>query len=168
MWAAAVAAAAVAGAVSRDAAVAAHLLAAVIGAALSVRDLRTRQLPDVLTVALLVALLGLLTVDSAQRGDWTDLMRAVLGAAALPAAYLTLALLRPGGLGMGDIKLSAPIGLLTAWHSWATLTASTVAAFLLAAAVGVVLLARGAGARTLPLGPFIVIGATVALVAAVV
>ena len=91
--------------------------------------------------------------------------RAVVGAVALGACYLVLALLGGGsGMGLGDVKLAPTLGALLAWAGWDVWLTGTVAAFLLGGAWGVVLLARGRGRQArMPFGPFMIAGALAAL-----
>ena len=60
----------------------------------------------------------------------TALSRAAAGAVGLVALYLAIAVASRRGLGAGDARLAAPVGLMLAWHSWPTLIAGTVLGFL--------------------------------------
>ena len=64
-------------------------------------------------------------------------------------------------MGLGDVKLSAAIGLSLGLLGWQPVTASFALAFLAAGVFAFVLLAaKRAGRKTrLPLGPFLIIGA---------
>jgi leader peptidase (prepilin peptidase)/N-methyltransferase len=68
-------------------------------------------------------------------------------------------------MGLGDVKLAASVGAALGWTGWQALLTGTFAAFTLAAVYGGVLLARHRATRNslLPLGPFILIGALVAV-----
>jgi leader peptidase (prepilin peptidase)/N-methyltransferase len=85
----------------------------------------------------------------------------------LTGAYLVLALLRPGQLGGGDIKLAGLIGLGLGWLGWPAVIAGAVLAFVLTAVVSLALLA----ARRIRLrdsicfGPFMLGGALLAILA---
>jgi leader peptidase (prepilin peptidase)/N-methyltransferase len=91
--------------------------------------------------------------------------RAAIGAVALACFYVVLAVIRPGGLGLGDAKLAASAGAALAWTSWQALLTGTFTAFALAAVCGGTLLALHRATRTsrLPLGPFILIGTLAAI-----
>jgi leader peptidase (prepilin peptidase)/N-methyltransferase len=87
---------------------------------------------------------------------------ALEGAAAAAAIFgLIYALTRGAGMGLGDVKLAAMIGLFVGFPSaiWAS-----AAAFIIGAALAIpVLVARRRGRRdALPFGPFLVIAAIVA------
>jgi leader peptidase (prepilin peptidase)/N-methyltransferase len=110
-------------------------------------------------------LAALLAGAAAVTGDWSALLRAGLGAVALFAFFYLLAVVYPSGMGFGDVKLAGVIGLVLGWFSWAAVVIGAFAGFLLGAVVGVAVLATGAGGRktALPFGPFMVLGALVAL-----
>src|SRR5262245_6248711 len=123
-------------------------------------DLETRLLPNriVLPAALVVtaasALLG-------PRAFVEHLLCAIAAGVFLGAA----AAIRPGDLGMGDAKLALLLGALL---GTAVLTALAIG-FCLVAAVGLALVARDgrpALKRTLPLGPFLAVGALATLLLA--
>lgn len=148
----------------RPALLPAYLAFAAGGVALSLIDLDVRRLPDVIVLPLYVVLPVLLAVD----GDLESLVRAVIGGAVLGAIYLSIAFAAPGAMGWGDVKLAAPIGAMMAYLSWGTLLTGAFGAFVLGAAVGVLLIvARGAGRRTaVPFGPFMILGAVCAILGA--
>jgi leader peptidase (prepilin peptidase) / N-methyltransferase len=147
----------------------AFLVLAAAGVLLVLVDLRHRLLPDRVVVPTLVAGVVLLSVAALAEGTWPALLRALLGAAALFAAYLVLALVSPGGLGMGDVKLAAVLGLFLGWLGWGAVLVGAVAGFVVQAVFAVVLLALRRARRDseLPFGPAMLVGAalTIALTA---
>jgi leader peptidase (prepilin peptidase)/N-methyltransferase len=129
----------------------------VLGVVLALVDVAVHRLPDRLTLPaypVLVALLGV-------AGDWAALGRAVLGCLALGGVYLVLGLARPGGMGMGDVKLAGVLGLALGWLGWPELVVGGALAFVLLAGTSVVLLiARRITVRdALAFGPFMLVGA---------
>lgn len=128
-------------------------------------DIAVRRLPDPLTGAALAGTLGLLAVAVAEGGASGPLVRAAIGAAALCGFYLLLFLIRPSGMGLGDVKLAASIGAGLGWLGWPSLVAGTFLTFVLAAVYGLALVALHRATRTseLPLGPFIVLGTLIAI-----
>lgn len=140
---------------------------------LAVIDLDVHRLPNALTLraaALVGAGLALAGFVDVHRSGTTVFdadaaRRAVVGAVALCACYLVLALLGGGsGMGLGDVKLAPTLGALLAWVGWDVWLTGAFAAFLLGGAWGVVLLARGRGRQArMPFGPFMIAGALVAL-----
>jgi leader peptidase (prepilin peptidase) / N-methyltransferase len=128
-------------------------------------DVDVHRLPDPLTAAAGVGTLALLAVAALTGHQPGHLGRAVVGAVALACFYLALAVIRPGGMGLGDAKLAASVGAVLAWIGWQALLTGTFAAFALAAVYAGALLVLHRATRTsrLPLGPFIVIGTLAAI-----
>jgi leader peptidase (prepilin peptidase)/N-methyltransferase len=120
-------------------------------------DLRTRLIPDGPLVAGLAAALALGAV--ADPGSLPGRLLAGLAAAAF---LLAAALIRPDGMGLGDVKLAGVLG--------AYLEARVLEALLLAFAAGSIaglaLIARhgwSARTRTIPFAPFLALGTLLAL-----
>jgi leader peptidase (prepilin peptidase)/N-methyltransferase len=143
----------------------AFLLLAVSGVLLAVVDLQHRLLPNRVVLPSLAAGTALLVLPASADGAWDALLRAVLGAGALFAVYLALALVSPGGLGMGDVKLAAVLGLYLGWFGWGPLAVGALAGFVVQALVALVLLAtRRIGLRgELPFGPAMLAGAALVI-----
>ena len=82
-----------------------------------------------------------------------------------PRAILLLALLRPGQLGAGDVKLAGIAGLALGWLGWPALIAGAVLGFALSAVVSLVLLAlrRVTLHSAICFGPFLLGGALLAV-----
>ncbi len=132
---------------------------------LAVVDLRHRRLPNRVVLPAIVAGAGLLLVAAAGEWAWLALLRAAVGAGLLFAGYLMLALISPRGLGMGDVKLAALLGLHLGWLGWAAVVVGAVAGFLVQAVLALPLLAGGRiGLRgELPFGPAMLAGAGLAI-----
>ena len=145
----------------------AFVLLAVLGTALGYVDLRRHLLPDRLTLPTLLSgalLLGGASLASSQY-DMAAYGRAWACAGGLMLLYLALAMLYPAGLGLGDVKLAAALGLYLGWLGWSYPVVGTVAAFLVGGVVSLALLASGrAGRRTaVPFGPPMLLGALAAV-----
>jgi leader peptidase (prepilin peptidase)/N-methyltransferase len=97
--------------------------------------------------------------------DFAALGRALLAGLALAGAYLLLALVRPGQLGGGDIKLAGIAGLALGWLGWPILIAGAALGFVLSALVSLALLAaRRVTLRSeICFGPFLIGGALLAM-----
>ena len=135
------------------------------GTRLAVTDLRTRRLRDRGVALTGVGVLVPLTVAAAVAGAWSDWATGLLAAAVLAAGYFLLAIATAGGVGMGDVKFAAVVGLACGWHGWDTVLVGLAATFLLAAVVGAGLLWARRVTRTshLPFGPFMVAGALLSM-----
>jgi leader peptidase (prepilin peptidase)/N-methyltransferase len=143
----------------------AYLYLGAVGVALALIDLDVKRLPDVLTLPSYPIAVVLLGVASLADHDAHSLLRAVLGAASMFAVYFTLCLAYPAGMGFGDVKLSGVLGLYTAWLGWDAWAAGLLLGFFLGGlfGIGVVLLKRGGRKTALPFGPFMLLGAFVAI-----
>lgn len=145
--------------------VAAFAFVGALGVALAQVDVAVQRLPDPLTLPGYPALIALLTLAAAFTGAWPDLARALLGGLALGAAYLLLGLLSGGQLGGGDIKLAGLLGLLLGWAGWRALLTGASLGFVLAAVVGLVMLATRRTSRRsmISFGPYMLAGALLAV-----
>jgi leader peptidase (prepilin peptidase)/N-methyltransferase len=132
--------------------------------ALSLIDLETKLLPNRIVYPSIVAGVVLITI-AAVAGPGIDAWGRALGGMALSAAaFFVIALIAPAGMGMGDVKLSALIGLCLGYVSWGRVFVGFFLAFLAGAVVGIGLMVAGrAGRKTaIPFGPFMALGAIIA------
>jgi leader peptidase (prepilin peptidase)/N-methyltransferase len=143
----------------------AFLFLAGAGVLLAVVDLRHRLLPDRAVVPTFAVGALLLVLAAVAERAWPDLLRAGLGALVLFAAFLVLALISPAGLGMGDVKLAAVVGLYLGWLGWGAVVLGAFAGFVVQAVVALLLLAtRRIGLKgELPFGPAMLTGAALAI-----
>jgi len=141
--------------------VVALLYFAAVSIVLTLIDLDTHRLPNSIVLPSYVVAGALLTTAALLSNDWLALLRAVIGMAALYVFYFTLRLVRPSGMGGGDVKLAGVIGLYLGWIGWGALAVGAFAAFVFGGLFGVVLmLARRAGRKTaIPFGPWMIAGA---------
>jgi leader peptidase (prepilin peptidase) / N-methyltransferase len=126
-------------------------------AAATATDLRARIVPDSLNLAT-----AALALASALAFDPASLPARLAAGAGAGAVLCGLALLRPGGMGLGDAKLAAVMGLCLG----AGVAVALIAAFALGAAAGALLIVRhGASARrhAIPFAPFLAAGGLLAL-----
>lgn len=142
----------------------AYLYFAAVSLALALIDLDTRRLPNSLVVPSYVVGLVAFGAASALTGTWTALATAVLGAVVLGAFYLVLALVRPGGMGMGDVKVAALVGLFAGWLGLPSLLVATIATGLLGGVVAIAMLLAGRGrGSAIAFGPWLFAGAWVGI-----
>ncbi len=121
-------------------------------AAVSVVDLRRRIIPNRVLLAAVAFWLGL-KVWPGGEGTASSLVAAVVIASPL----LLVALIRPDGIGMGDVKLVAVIALYLGWSAWLAL----LAGLFLAGLTGVLISLgrrRPPSETSLPLAPFLAVG----------
>ncbi len=143
----------------------AYLYFATLSIVLALVDLRTHRLPNRLTLPAYPIIAALLAAAALASGQYGSLLRALLGAAAVLGAFAALHLLRPRGMGMGDVKLAGTMGAALGWISWSAVLVGTFLGFALGAVVGVALIAGGRANRStpLPFGPFMLVGAWLAI-----
>lgn len=143
----------------------AYLYFVAIGIALSMIDLDCKRLPNAIVLPSYAVLAILLIVAGAWQQDWSALLRALIGAAGLFAFYFLLAVVYPAGMGFGDVKLAGLIGAMLGYLSYGALIVGALAAFVLAAVVGVAMIIsrRGSGKTAIPYGPYMIVGALLAV-----
>jgi leader peptidase (prepilin peptidase)/N-methyltransferase len=143
----------------------AFLVVGVLGVAMAYVDLQRHLLPDRLTVPALLCAAVLLGLAAVAEGDASAYARAWACAGGMFVVYLLLALVYPAGLGLGDVKLAASLGLLLGWLGWSAAVVGLLAAFVVGGLVGVVLLAlrRATRRSAVPFGPSMLLGALVAV-----
>ena len=148
-------------------AVPAYLYLTAIGVALALIDIDTHRLPDAIVLPAIPVLTLLLGSASAAAGDWSRLVTAILGGLVLFGLYAALLLVYPRGMGLGDVKLAAVLGLALGWLGWGPLAVGAFAAFLLGGGFSIVLLAIGRANRktALPFGPWMLVGTGVGVAA---
>ena len=129
--------------------------AAAVLVVLAAIDIEARRVPNAIVVpAGFLVLAARMILDL--RWSW------LVAAFAAALCFFVLAIIRPGALGMGDVKLVFLMGALLGSAILAALVVGTISA----AIVGLLLLARrGAGAMqsSIPYAPFLVFGALVVL-----
>jgi leader peptidase (prepilin peptidase)/N-methyltransferase len=99
-------------------------------------------------------------------GDFSALVRAVIAMAALAIAYFLMAIVYPGGMGMGDVKLAGLLGIYLGWVGWGPLIVGALAAFVLGGIFGIILMLVGRATRKtgIPFGPWMLAGALLGIV----
>ncbi|QTG80822.1 prepilin peptidase [Arthrobacter crystallopoietes] len=128
---------------------------AVMGITLGAIDARHKLLPNRLVLPFLLGALALFGIASLISGSWLQLLGGLTGGVAMFAVYLLMALIKPGGLGMGDVKLAAVVGLYAGYLGLNAWLLVLVGAFVLnALAIVVLMLARVLNRKSeIPFGP---------------
>jgi leader peptidase (prepilin peptidase) / N-methyltransferase len=128
-------------------------------AAVTLTDLELRVIPNRILLASAVAGIAIAAI-----ADPASLPERGLAAVAAGLLLLLAALAYPGGMGMGDVKLAALMGL----YLGGAVAPALLIALLAGALVGVgMMLREGAAARKrgVPFGPFLALGGIVGLLA---
>jgi len=127
--------------------------------AITLTDLDRRVIPN--KILLVAAVAG---VAIAAIGDPSSLPERAIAAAAAGGGLFLVALAYPKGMGLGDVKLAAVMGLFLGRN----VAPAILVALLAGSIVGLAIIARhGAAARkrAIPFGPFLALGGVVGLLA---
>jgi leader peptidase (prepilin peptidase)/N-methyltransferase len=145
-------------------ALAAYLVFAAVAVALALIDLDVHRLPNAIVGPAYAVLAVLLALGA----DGGSLVRAAWGTALLFAFFLVVALVAPGAMGFGDVKLAGVVGGMTAYLSWGAFLTAAFGAFLLGAVAGLILMAGGRAGRqsAVPFGPFMLVAAWASILGA--
>lgn len=145
----------------------AFLWLAGISVSLALIDIDTHKLPN--TIVLPSYLVGgvLLATAGILYGDLDALIRSAVGMVALWVVYFLLAMLYPGGMGFGDVKLAGVLGLYLGFVGWGALLVGAFAAFFFGGIFSLILLAmKRVGRKSgIPFGPWMLVGAWVGVFA---
>ena len=152
--------------------IAGYLLVTGMLLTVSVIDIRCYRLPDRIVLPTLVASVALVVVESLRAGEPARIEYALAGGGLYFGFLLIVHLISPRGMGFGDVKLAAVMGLYVGWMAddyttsvalvlWAMLVGFVVGSF-----VGIGLLAARRRNAAIPFGPFLAFGTiTVVLLA---
>ncbi len=137
---------------------------------LSFIDLDTLRLPDQIVAPLLVVSIPLIVVASLVQHDATRIRFAIAGGAFYFIFLLVVHLIIPRGMGFGDVKLAAVMGLYVGWLGTSVLQAvqltlyAMLIGFLVGSLAGMVAFAFRGKSRAIPFGPFLALGTIVTIV----
>lgn len=139
-----------------------------VAVALSVVDWHTRLLPRVVVVpATLAATVAVIAVGVAT-GERDALVSALVGMLGLRSFFWLLWFVRSAGMGFGDVRLAALVGLVLGWEGAGVLVLGAWVGFVSFALPGLVLAIvrrdRSLLRKPFPYGPFMLGGALVGLV----
>lgn len=136
-------------------------------------DVFTKRIPTAFVARTAIAALGLVLAASLARADATPLFGAIAGAGALAGLLAMCRVMTRGGLGRGDVRLGAALGLVVGWEAsnpshlvTTSLVAAWTAVIVAAALASLTHLAARTGrspAATLPFAPALAAGALVVL-----
>jgi leader peptidase (prepilin peptidase)/N-methyltransferase len=141
-----------------------------VGMALALIDIDYHRLPHALTITSYPVVAALLTLAAPFTvHGWEHLTNSMAGMTGLYLFYAALACAFPGQMGWGDVWLAGLLGLPLGWLGLRALITGTLAALLLAwpAAIRRIAVRRhGKPVSMIPLGPFMLAGALLAILAA--
>jgi leader peptidase (prepilin peptidase)/N-methyltransferase len=131
--------------------------------AISAIDLEHFIIPNRVVYPVGIASVILLAGAAALEHSWSPFGRALLGAIGAFLFFFVLHIVAPGGMGFGDVRLSAVLGLFLGWLGGMYVFGGLFLGFFLGAVIGVVLIAVGKRGRRqhIPFGPFLAAGTTI-------
>lgn len=138
--------------------------------ALSFIDLDTLRLPDQIVAPLLVVSIPLIAITSLVQHDAARIRYAIAGGAFYFVFLLVVHLIIPRGMGFGDVKLAAVMGMYVGWLGHSVLSAISLTlyammiGFLVGSLVGLVVFAFRRKSRAIPFGPFLAFGTVVVII----
>ena len=138
--------------------------------ALSYIDLDTLRLPDRIVGPLLVISIPLIVVTSLLQHDAVRIRYAIAGGAFYFVFLLVVHLIIPRGMGFGDVKLAAVMGLYVGWLGGSVTSAiqltlyAMMIGFLVGSLAGLVVFAFRRKSRAIPFGPFLAFGTVVTII----
>jgi len=141
----------------------AYLWFVAVTVTLTLTDMDTKLIPNrILYPGTVIALVLLIGGGLIENGP---ILRALGGGALYFVLLFVLALIARGGFGFGDVKLAFLLGMFAAYQSWDTLIVAIFAAFLLGGLVSLLLVVFRIRSRkdAIPFGPYLVLGAYVAI-----
>ncbi len=139
-----------------------------VGVALAVVDARTRLLPRRLVLPATAALAVWALVLWPLAGEGPELVRSVLALVVARSSFWLLWFVRSAGLGFGDVRLAALLGLALGHLGWAEVVVGLYAGLVVFGVPGLVLALarrdRAALRRPSAFGPALLVGALLGIV----
>lgn len=145
----------------------AFLYLAAVSVVLATIDIDVRRLPDVIVLPSYAVGAVLLGGAALLRGDVVPFATAAACSGLAVAAFLALALVKAGGMGLGDIKLAGVLGLFLGYLGVPQVVVGLFAGFLLGAVYGIALIVtrRASRGTAVPFGPWMLGGAWIGVLA---
>jgi leader peptidase (prepilin peptidase)/N-methyltransferase len=139
-----------------------------VAVALAVIDWHTKLLPRVIVIPATLAAILVVTVVGLATDQPDALVRALVAMVVARSFFWVLWFVRSAGMGFGDVRLAAPVGLVLGWAGWDELALGLWVGFVAFAlpAVGLAIVRRDRTMlkKSFPFGPFMVLGALAGLV----
>ncbi len=133
--------------------------------AVSAIDVAHRIIPNrIVYPAVLAAAIATTAIDVA--GGPLDAVHGLIGLIAFGGGLLVISILSPKGMGMGDVKLAALIGVVLGSVALSRVVVAAFAAVFLGGVGAIVALAMGRGRKSaIPFGPYLAAGGALAVFA---
>ncbi len=139
-----------------------------VAVALSIVDWHTRLLPTLIVVPATLAAIVATVVVGLATDERDALVRALVAMVVVRSFFWLLWFVRSAGMGFGDVRLAALVGLVLGWVGWGSVAIGVWVGFMVFAVPGLLLAVvrrdRSLLKQAFPFGPFMAAGALVGLV----
>lgn len=134
---------------------------------ISIIDIKNYLIPNRIIYPALFTGAALLLLSAIVQGNVEQFGIALVGMVAAWLFFFITWVIYPAGMGFGDVRLAALIGLFAGWMQLGTVVIAIMLGLLLASIVGVILIALRRKSRKdpVPFGPFLAAGAAIAILA---
>lgn len=129
-------------------------------------DIDTMKIPNRLVLVAIAISVALGVNQSLANPGSSSLVYGLVGAFCYSALLWLTRVMKPGGMGLGDVKLAIPLGAVSGLFGLQLVATSIFLAFLCGAAVGVgqIALGKASSKSTMPFGPWMVLGFWLSLI----
>ncbi len=125
-------------------------------------DLRTQLLPNRIVGPLALGTLAVVVIAGVAQDDLDRTITACLIGTAMTAVVLSVYMI--GGLGMGDVKLSFPIGVVAGWFGTDALVATAMVTTFSSGIIAALLLATRGRRSEFSYGPYLALGSVAGMI----
>lgn len=128
-------------------------------------DLRDLVIPNRIVYPALISGIFLLALAAIIGSHGAAFLTALIGMAAAWLFFFIVWFIYPAGMGFGDVRLAALIGLFAGWLGLGAVVAAIMFGLILASLIGVILIItkRRGRKEAVPFGPFLAAGAAIAI-----
>ena len=129
-------------------------------ALVSIVDIKERRIPNRITYPSIIAIFFFMTVLGQFANTGPQYSRAIFGLLFAFCFFLSLHLINPQGIGLGDVKLAALLGLTLAWDSFDALIYGVFSIFIVSGIYSLILIIRNPKmiSGSIPFAPFMTVG----------
>jgi leader peptidase (prepilin peptidase)/N-methyltransferase len=129
-------------------------------------DIKERRIPNRITYPSIITILLFLSGVGKFADSGPEYSRALIGLFFTFSLFLSLHIINPQGIGLGDVKLAALLGLTLAWDSIDALIYGIFAIFIISGIYSLILIIRNPKmiSGSIPFAPFMTLGYIIGIV----
>ena len=138
----------------------------IILTAVSIIDIRERRIPNRITYPSIITLLIFMTGVGKFANSGPEYSRALIGLVFTFCLFLSIHMINSKGIGLGDVKLAALLGLTLAWESFDALIFGIFSIFIVSGIYSMILVVRNPKmiSGSIPFAPFMTLGYIVGMI----